>query len=191
MAQPDLVNAIFYDASTGQVFTNVGTNYEPSTTFATEVQGSSNTIFGPGAIGTLHVYAAEITTQNLYNATTAIDNIIKAANGGTCPSHFPRQAVCYSTNAADYQLVGLENGNEMAGASEYLGSWDSIAAAISGNSANDNPALVVKRLKRDLDTQVGPRPTGRSPFETYVRGYNAKLGAVTRPPSRALKRLMQ
>jgi len=177
-APPDQITTIFYNTLIKQWFTNVGTNFDPGTKFATEAPGSDNTIAGPGATGFTQTYAAEITYSDLANTVADINAEITSEYGSCHAKASTTVPACYSTNPANYQLMGLENGQELLGRNNYLGGNDMITEAATeesgGASSSSQPA-------------AGPFTfAGSAPEEPPVSDV-----PLTKPPTAAQIRTMQ
>jgi hypothetical protein len=119
-AAPDEVTTIFNDLDLNptQAFTNVVTNFEPGTRFATRLRGSSRTAVGASSLSHAATFKAAITEGDLASAVQAINAQLKAASGAVCPSGPWR---CYSVHPDDYELLGLENGREFRVAASGTG----------------------------------------------------------------------
>lgn len=89
----------------GKPFDTPITTFGSGTIFATKEGGSSNTVIG--GLNSIYNFAATISTGNLINA-------INATNSKCAPRS-------YSTNPADYRLLGIESGTEMWRDAWYVG----------------------------------------------------------------------
>jgi len=169
-AAPDGVSA-FPDPYIDQGFANVQTNFDPGTRFATEEPGSHDTIAGPGAVGAGHTYEAAITSADLDRAVAGVNAQIEGEDGGTCPA---RQPTCYSTAPGGYQLIGLENGQEMWGDVTYLGGNEAglwAATVVPGTESHlVAPAHIPAKRCRDLSITPLSRADARRLTSSLLAG---------------------
>jgi hypothetical protein len=130
-APPEFVSPMLYDRDTNppQAYANIIGTFAPRLRFVTDLAGS-RTHIGLDSLGHTYRFEAAVTRSNLVTAMRAINGEIRGQSGGGCPSK--GGVKCYSTNADEYQLIGLENGREMTtapGSVTTMGGWDRGLAA--------------------------------------------------------------
>ena len=136
----------------GSALDTLKTMFYPGTSWATEYTGSQNTFVLPASEGYKHM-AASITASNLHNAAVA-DN-------AKCEAPPYRNHEKISTNAADYALIGVEQGIE---------GWNHFYRA-GANTAN-----------LQLSTQYNPLPpTASTSAASNVQQFQATLNGSVNP----------